>query len=459
MKGVRKRQVKVTERMVGVRFQTPADELPGWAQRLPFYYGWVIAGVSWLVIFTSAPGQTYVVSIFVEPIIHDMGWSRTLVSGLYTAGSLAAALGVLLIGRWLDRYGARVTLTAVVLAFGGAVLWMSQIAAPVHLFIGFMAIRMLGQGALTLIATTMAATWFIRQRGRVSVLTTFASPVSQATFPILAHGLITHVGWRQTWVCFAVMVWGILLLPAILLVRRHPEAVGLRPDGDTAPRPATRPAEPQEDTSPEGWSLPEACRTRTFWLLLFSSASASLVSTALTFHHVALFASKGLEPALAAGVLSFMAPMALAGSFVAGILVDRVANRFVLAAALTLFVLAVIWATLMTSPWQGFLYGGMFGLSQGMSMTVNMVIWPNYFGRSALGSIRGVASTAMVAAAALGPLPFGYAVTLSGSYNVALLTFVTLPMLCIVTSLLAVAPTRPNRKQTVTHNHVASDGR
>jgi MFS family permease len=151
--------------------------------------------------------------------------------------------------------------------------------------------------------------------------------------------------------------------------------------------------------------------------------------------------------------------MALAGSFVAGVLVDRVANRFVLAAALTLFVLAVIWATLMTSPWQGFLYGGMFGLSQGMSMTVNMVIWPNYFGRSALGSIRGVASTAMVAAAALGPLPFGYAVTLSGSYNVALLTFVTLPMLCIATSLLTVAPTRPNRQKTVKHNHLTSDGR
>jgi MFS family permease len=445
--------------MVGVRFQTPADELPGWAQRLPFYYGWIIAGISWLVIFTSAPGQTYVVSVFVEPVIHETGWSRTLVSGLYTAGSLTAALGVLLIGRWLDRYGARVTLAAVVLAFGGAVLWMSQIAAPVHLFIGFMAIRMLGQGALTLIATTMAATWFIRQRGRVSVLTAFASPVSQATFPILAHGLIAHVGWRQTWVCFAVMVWGILLLPALLLVRRHPEAVGLQPDGDTAPRPATRSAEQQEIASPEEWSLYEAYRTRTFWLLLFSSASASLVSTALTFHHVALFASKGLEPALAAGVLSFMAPMALAGSFVAGVLVDRVANRFVLAAALTLFVLAVIWATLMTSPWQGFLYGGMFGLSQGMSMTVNMVIWPNYFGRSALGSIRGVASTAMVAAAALGPLPFGYAVTLSGSYNVALLTFVTLPMLCIATSLLAVAPTRPNRQKTVTHNHLTSDGR
>lgn len=40
------------------------------------------------------------------------------------------------------------------------------------------------------------------------------------------------------------------------------------------------------------------------------------------------------------------------------------------------------------------------------------LLWQAY-----LGSIRGAASTAMVASAALGPLPFGYVVTLSGSYN------------------------------------------
>jgi hypothetical protein len=78
-----------------------------------------------------------------------------------------------------------------------------------------------------------------------------------------------------------------------------------------------------------------------------------------------------------------------------------------------------------------------------MVMTVNMVIWPNYFGRIALGSIRGVASTAMVAAAALGPFLFGYVVTLSGSYTVTLLVFVSLPLLCIATSLMVVAPTQP----------------
>jgi hypothetical protein len=83
----------------------------------------------------------------------------------------------------------------------------------------------------------------------------------------------------------------------------------------------------------------------------------SLVSTALTFHHVALFASKGFEPTLAAGVLSCMAPMALAGSYTAGFLTDKVPNRSILAAALTLFVCAIVWTMLLVWPWQAFLYG------------------------------------------------------------------------------------------------------
>jgi MFS family permease len=320
---------------------------------------------------------------------------------------------------------------------------------------GFMALRTLGQGALPLVATTMVATWFVRTRGRASVLTAIASPASQATFPVLGHLLITHVGWRDAWMYFAWMVWGLLLLPAMWLVRRNPEAVGLQPDGDMAPRGGTGLFTRHDSASLAGWRLGEACRTRTFWLLLGSSASVSLVSTALSFHHVALFHSKGFDVALAAVVLSLMAPLALAGSVVSGFLADRVSHRAILASAMTLFVLAILWLLLLVSPWQALLYGGLVGFSQGMLMTLNIVIWPHYFGRAHLGSIRGAASTAMVAAAALGPLPFGYVMTHSGNYRVALLVFIALPAICIATSLWAVPPSMessPRAPGTEEHN-------
>ena len=423
---------------------TPSTPTPfSWINNLPFFYGWIMLAIGGLGIFLSAPGQTFVVSIFVNPMIEELEWSRTLISGLYTGGSLTAALLVPLVGRVLDRYGSRVALTGVAVLFGLAVILISQISVPVHLFLGIVAIRALGQGSLSLISTTLVAMWFVKRRGRAIALTTLASPASKVVFPLLVYQLISHMGWRSAWVYLGLIVW-IGLIPAVLLlVRRSPESVGLLPDGDRTP---TRRGHDTLRYDPVGkekdWPLHDAMRTRTFWLLLLAGSPQSMLGTALTFHHVSLFASKGFDAGLAAGVLSFMAPMALIGTLVAGWLSDRLPTRFVLAAGLMLFTCTMLLAVYMSSPWQTFVYGGMFGYVQGTLMTTNTVIWPNYFGRTHLGSIRGVASTASVAFAALGPFPFGLMFDLTGDYRSVILAFLILPIVVGMASLFAAPPRR-----------------
>ena len=134
--------------------------------RTPFFYGWVILAASALTRFISSPGQSYLVSVFIDPIISELGWSRTLVSGLYTAGSLTAGVAMIFVGRLLDRYGARTMLLAVGILFGFTALWMSTVDHPVKLYFGFAALRTLGQGSLSLIPSTLIALWFVRLRGR-----------------------------------------------------------------------------------------------------------------------------------------------------------------------------------------------------------------------------------------------------------------------------------------------------
>ena len=118
---------------------------------LPFFYGWVILGLSSLAAFVSGPGQTFTFSIFVEPIRNDLGWSQATVTGLYTAGSLTAGLAMVPIGRMLDRYGSRVLLTITGLLFGLATLWMSRVSHPAQLYLGYFAMRALANGTLPLI--------------------------------------------------------------------------------------------------------------------------------------------------------------------------------------------------------------------------------------------------------------------------------------------------------------------
>lgn len=415
-----------------------------WVARLPFFHGWLILLVAALGMFTSGPGQTFGISVFVDPIIEDLGWSRTLVSGLYTVGSLTAATAMVLVGRLLDRHGARVMLFAVALLFGLAALGMGRIGTPVHLYLGFVALRMLGQGSLTLVPTTLVAIWFRRLRGRATALAALAMPVSQAAFPVLIFALVSSIGWRNAWTVLAFVIWGLLLLPTLVLVRRSPESVGLSPDGDPTPQTPEEAAAMLGLADEPDFTLGEALRTRSFWLLLFAGSSFSLIGTALTFHHISLMTTKGIGAGLAATVLSVVAPAALVGTLVAGYLTDKVPNRYPLVVSQGLLALAMVWTISIEAPWMALTYGVLLGFGQGLMMTTNTVIWPNYFGRSHLGAIRGAVTTAMVAFAALGPFPFGVMFDVAGSYTLAVLAFLVMPVACGAAAYLAIPPRKPS---------------
>ena len=390
----------------------------------------------------SGPPKSNGVSVFVDPMIDTFGWSRTTISGIYTAGSLTAATAMLLVGRLLDRYGARVLLAVVVALFGLAAIWMSRISNIIELYIGFTLLRTLGQGSMSLISSTMVALWFVRIRGRAMALYALGGAASHAALPPFVYLLISVMGWRDTWIVLALIIWGILLLPAVLLVRRSPEAVGLLPDGDRVLSQSFRAQDKADDSGSGDWTLGDALKTKSFWLLIFAGSSSSLISTALTFHHVSLLASRGVDAGTAAFVLSVLAPVAIVSTFAAGFLSDRYPNRFILMAGNCFLAIAMLSTFTITGSWQAFFYGGLLGLSSGMTMTINSVIFPNYYGRAHLGSIKGITTTSQVAFAALGPLPFGLFFDLTGNYTIVVLVFLALPAFSAVAALMASPPQR-----------------
>ena len=73
------------------------------------YYGWVIVVVGTFGVAMTGPGQTYIVSMFIEHFIRDLGLSRSVVSTLYMIGTLSNAvlLQVIGVGRIIDGRGPR----------------------------------------------------------------------------------------------------------------------------------------------------------------------------------------------------------------------------------------------------------------------------------------------------------------------------------------------------------------
>jgi sugar phosphate permease len=90
--------------------------------------------------------------------------------------------------------------------------------------------------ALTLCPVTFAvvANWFVRTRGTALAVLTLVGGLSSPICIPLAGALVAHAGWRSTLVVRGFAQLAIALPLHAFLLLRHPEDLGLSPDGEPA---------------------------------------------------------------------------------------------------------------------------------------------------------------------------------------------------------------------------------
>ena len=92
---------------------------------VPFFYGWIVLACLCCAGFARQGPAVATLSIFVERLTREFGWSRTALSGAVSLGGVLAALSSPLVGPILDRHGARLTLCLAVLVTGIAMMLLS----------------------------------------------------------------------------------------------------------------------------------------------------------------------------------------------------------------------------------------------------------------------------------------------------------------------------------------------
>jgi MFS family permease len=112
-----------------------------------------------------------------------------LVSTLYAIGTLTGSLALPLVGRQIDRRGPRLMVVVISLLFGLACIYMGLVQGAVTLALGFVAIRMLGQGSLGLVSQNIINQWWQQRRGTMMGLSGVASSLlGLSAFPALITG-------------------------------------------------------------------------------------------------------------------------------------------------------------------------------------------------------------------------------------------------------------------------------
>jgi MFS family permease len=376
--------------------------------------------------FASGPGQSYVFSIFIDPILLETGLSRSTISAVYAVGTGVSAAMVFVVSRMVDRWGPRLMLAAIAFALGIACLGMSVAAGSLALFLGFAALRALGQGSLPITATLLTVQWFVRYRGRAMAFVGLGGAAANAILPPLVRLLIVQFGWRGAYVALALLVWVLLIPATIWLVRDKPEAMGLHPDGASEP-----PAREHHtvDGAPE-MTTRRLLTSGVFWQLALALAAGPFIITALVFHQVSIFGERGLSPEVAAGVFTTMALATATTTTLAGFALERFEPKWVLLGGLTLMLLAIGQLQLMNTPVAAILYTVTLGAAGGIQGVTTGVVWAHYYGRHGLGKVQGTAAMINIASAALAPLPLAALQQATGSYRLGLTLMAALPVLC-----------------------------
>ncbi len=410
----------------------------------PIYYGWVIMAAGTLGMIMTSPGQTYTESIFIDHLINDLAISRTLISSLYAFGTLVGGFSLPFWGKMTDRHGTRKMVTIISILFGLACIYMGFVQNAIMIGLGFTLVRMLGQGSLGLVSQTAINLWWSRKRGMIMGISgILMALLGMGGFPILVHWLISSFDWRAAYMLLGAGILVIMVPIGLIFFRNRPEDYQLLPDGIQRgiPDDGTNPS-PVEVNAEENWTLKEAIHTPVFWIVSLGLSLFTLLVTGLTFHLVSIFASQGLDPAMAAAVFLPIAITTAGANFLSGYLSDHIPLHYLLAAglffqAITLVVLPGIFNTFTV-----ILIGIILGIASGVLRALSTVVWPAFYGRQHLGSIYGFTSAMMIIGAALGPLPFGFVYDRFGSYHPVLWTFA---VISIVFGLVGFFVRKPSR--------------
>ncbi len=430
--------------------------------RLPFFYGWVIAGTGALGVLASIPGQTMGVSVFTDDLLAATGLSRIALSNAYLVGTLASGLLLPFGGVLFDRFGARPLAILACWGLAATLCFLAYIdrvsqsiahslpALPgtavslVVLCLAFTALRFSGQGMLTMVSRAMVSKWFERRRGQVAGMLGVVINFGFSLAPAVLGAWIGLSGWRGAWVGMAALIALGMAPLAWLCFRDNPEECGLHMDGDehaTLSGEAV-PAEPEERVYTRG----EALRTLVFWVFTLALAIQSMVYTGITFHIVDLGAEHGLARASALQLFVPIAVVSTAMGFVVGVAADRVRLQWLVMTMLVFQAAGFYGFAHLADPWLRALAVAGWGLSGGFYGPLTTVAIPKLFGRRHLGAISGAMMSVLVIASALGPSALAASRHWLDSYRPGLLALCALSALAFALAPLARTPgPRPGR--------------
>jgi MFS family permease len=396
----------------------------------------------WLVIvgcITHAvnTGLSYFgMSAYFPSFEREFGWSRTAISGAFSLARIESGLLGPMEGYVTDRVGPQRMMFIGLFLCAGGFFALSLVDSLTMLYAVIVLGIVLGSSlGYNMPISVLIAKVFRERRSLAFGIFRMGPGISGPMVPLVGW-MIGLWGWRTAAVisgCILLIV-GLPLACVINKIYSQEEA-----GAETGEASAGNPKAFRPSNDPQ-FTLKQALRHRSFWLLSGAMGLRHLVTEGVSVHFVILLVDRGWSTEAASTLLGISALIGAPARIGMGWLGDLLDKRRLVMALLMALSVSVL---LMGYTAQGVVFTTcmiIYSLAYGGLAALQEPIRADYFGTQAFATIQGMSRSVITAGTFLGPIIAGFFYDLTKSYTIAFGVFAFVSVIATLLMFLAKPP-------------------
>ena len=369
------------------------DDAPGHQQETDlsaapirtWYYGWnIVAAATVLTLLTV--GMRMSIGPFFLPMVQDLGFSRSVLSGIIAIGMLCYGLGMPVAGWMVSRLGTRFVLllgTVIVIA---ASIWSVNARTPMSFFLSYGVLLSIGLSFTSPVALTpVLSRWFTRRRGMALFFLSTGSMAGIAVMtPLLTHS-IAMFGWQATLLGFAAAFTAITVPAALFIIHdAAPVHTDLLP-GQIAAMPVAGRAPVAEV------SFGKAVRSLPFWQICMGLFACGFSMNLLGTHGMPMLMDHGFDAMTSSIGIGLIGFVAIFSSLGLGRVADAWPRKNILATIYLVRGLGFFALMVVGVHWELYTAAAIGGIVWAGSIALSSAILADVYGVRLVGVLYGCA--------------------------------------------------------------------
>jgi MFS family permease len=345
----------------------------------------------------------FTIGLFIAPLQHDFGWSRTSISLGITIITIGTAASSTLVGVIVDQIGERILIATGMLALAAGYLGLSLMDGSIAGYWVIMALMaMLGAGCAPVTLSRIIVGLFDRHRGAALGVVLIGTGLTGALAPVFLSPIIVSEGWRAGYQVLAMVIMiGLPIVVGLLIFNGVGKAGQSMPASSHQPSPV---------------SIAEVLRQPVFVRLLIPFVCVAIGTGGVVVHFVPMLIDAGYAPWRAGQMASLVGFSLVSARLLVGTMLDFAFAPMVamiLTAVSAAGFLGLVVADKALLPWAAILTG----MSLGAEVDLIVYLASRYFRQSHFGRAYSLLYAAFLIAVAFSPVIYAQFREWSGDYR------------------------------------------